>query len=65
MAKMNQIDPFSKDKVVKIETMAATKKTAENLKYGEDLMEALDMADAFRMEVEQYEMQLEQTKGRG
>jgi hypothetical protein len=30
---------------MKIETIAATKKTAENLRYGEDLMEALEMAE--------------------
>lgn len=30
---------------MKIETMAATKKSAENLKYGEDLMEALELAE--------------------
>lgn len=45
IAKANQVDPFSKDKVMKIETAAASKKTAENLKYGEDLMEAIDLAD--------------------
>lgn len=52
VAKANQVDPFSKDKVMKIETMAASKKTAENLKYGEDLMEALEMADEFKSEIE-------------
>lgn len=36
---------------MKIETMAASKKTAENLKYGEDLMEALEMADEFKSEI--------------
>lgn len=51
VAKANQVDPFSKDKVMKIETMAASKKTAENLKYGEDLMEALEMADEFKSEI--------------
>lgn len=45
LAKTSQLDPFSKDKVMKIETAAASKKTAENLKYGEDLMEALEMAE--------------------
>lgn len=52
VAKANQVDPFSKDKAMKIETMAASKKTAENLKYGEDLMEALEMADEFKSEIE-------------
>ena len=60
IAKASQVDPFSKDKVVKIETMAATKKTAENLKYGEDLMEAINTADLFKGEIEQYEMEMEE-----
>lgn len=54
------MDPFSKDKVMKIETMAASKKTAESLKYGEDLMEALQLAEDFKTEIEQYEMELEE-----
>ena len=52
IAKANQVDPFSKDKVMKIESAAAAKKTSENLKYGEDLMEALEMADEFKIEIE-------------
>lgn len=44
---------------MKIETTTASKSTAENLKYGEDLMEALELAEAFRNEVEQYEIALE------
>jgi hypothetical protein len=39
------VDPFAQDKVMKIETAAASKKSAENLKYGEDLMEAIELAD--------------------
>lgn len=45
---------------MKIESEAANKKSAENLKYGEDLMEALEMVELFRIDVEQYEIQLEQ-----
>lgn len=45
MQREKLIDPFSKDKVLKIESVAADKKSAENLKYGEDLMEALDLAE--------------------
>lgn len=41
---------------MKIETMAASKQTSENLKYGEDLMEALDLAEAFKEEIDQYEI---------
>lgn len=52
IARANQIDPFSKDKVMKIESAAASKKTAENLKYGEDLMEALEMAEGLKFEIE-------------
>jgi hypothetical protein len=57
--KENQLDPFSRDKVMKIETEAANKKSAENLKYGEDLMEALEMVELFKIDVEQYEIQIE------
>ncbi len=60
IAKANQVDPFSKDKVMKIESAAASKKTSENLKYGEDLMEALEMAEEFKIEIEQYEIALEE-----
>jgi len=52
-------DPFAKDKVLKLESQAAQRKTAESLKYGDDLMEALDLADAFKEEVEQYEMAMQ------
>ena len=52
IAKANQVDPFSKDKVMKIESAAASKKTQENLKYGEDLMEALELAEEFKVEIE-------------
>lgn len=37
---------------MKIETTAASKKTAENLKYGEDLMEALELAETFKEEID-------------
>ena len=60
IAKANQVDPFSKDKVLKLDTTAAAKKTAESLKYGEDLMEAIELAEEFKMEIEQYEMALEE-----
>lgn len=51
---------------MKIETAAASKKTAENLKYGEDLMEAIDMAEEFKQEIEQYEMEIEEaSKAKG
>lgn len=62
IAKANQVDPFSKDKVVKIDTTAAAKKTAESLKYGEDLMEALELAEQFKEEIEQYEMAMEEAE---
>ena len=37
---------------MKIETAAAVKKTSENLRYGEDLMEALELAESFKEEIE-------------
>ena len=51
---------------MKIESAAASKKTAENLKYGEDLMEAIQMAEEFKAEIEQYEIEVEEySKGKG
>lgn len=52
IAKENQIDPFAKDKVIKIETTLAHKRTAESLRYGEDLMDALELSDKFKEEIE-------------
>lgn len=59
IAKENQIDPFSKDKVVKIEMQLANKRTTESIRYGEDLMDALELCEAFRDEIEQYGIALE------
>ena len=62
-----QTNPFSKDKVVKIETTAAFKRSADTIKYGEDLMFALELADEFRAEVEQYmiSMEIHNKSGKG
>ena len=51
-----QTNPFAKDKVVKIETGAAVKRSVDTIKYGEDLMFALELADEFKAEVEQYQI---------
>jgi len=40
--------------VIKIETQLATKRTTESLRYGEDLMDALELADKLKEEIEQY-----------
>lgn len=48
--------------MLKIDTTAAAKKTAESLKYGEDLMEALELAEQFKEEIEQYEMAIEEAE---
>lgn len=63
IAQQNQVDPFAKDKVMKIETQAAQKRTAESLKYGETLMDAIELSDAFKEELEQYAIQLEICEG--
>ena len=39
---------------MKIETQAAQKRTAESLKYGETLMDAIELSDSFKDELEQY-----------
>ena len=46
------------DSVARIESAKPVKSLRENLRYGEDLMEALDTADEFKYKVEQYAMQL-------
>ena len=52
IAQQNQVDPFAKDKVMKIETQVAQKRTAESLRYGETLMDALELSEKFRDELE-------------
>jgi hypothetical protein len=47
-------DPFAKDKVMKIESKEVIKRTAETIRYGDDLMFALEMSEQWREEVEQY-----------
>ena len=59
VARQNQLDPFAKDKVMKLETTEAFKRTHDSIKYGESLMEALERAEAFREEVDQYAIQLD------
>ena len=54
-----QLDPFAKDKVVKIETGEAAKRTVESIKYGDELMFALELADEFKTEVDSYGISLE------
>jgi hypothetical protein len=39
---------------MKLESGSAAKKTKEGLKYGDDLMEAIDKAETMREEISQY-----------
>ena len=39
---------------MKIETGAAVKRSVDTIKYGEDLMFALELSEEFKAEVEQY-----------
>ena len=59
-----QLDPFAKDKVVKIETGEASKRTIESIKYGDELMFALEISDEFRAEVDMYAVSVELYKQR-
>lgn len=59
IAQTSQVDPFAKDKVMKIESATVTKRSAETIKYGDDLMYAIELADVWREEVEQYAIGLE------
>lgn len=54
-----QLDPFARDKVVKIETGEASKRTVETIKYGDELMFALEIADEFKAEVDSYAISVE------
>mmetsp|Transcript_11147 Transcript_11147/g.18704 ORF Transcript_11147/g.18704 Transcript_11147/m.18704 type:complete len:445 (-) Transcript_11147:326-1660(-) len=58
VARQSQLDPFAKDKVMKIESKQAVERTAESIKYGEILMDALELADKFREELDQYGIEL-------
>lgn len=53
------LDQFSKDKVMKIESESALKGSLESIKYGEDLMQAINQAEEFRLECENYQIDLE------
>jgi hypothetical protein len=44
---------------VKIETEAVTKRSAETIKYGDDLIFAIEISDLWREEVAQYQMGVE------
>lgn len=44
---------------MKLESAEAYKRTHESIRYGETLMEALERAEAFRDEIEQYAIQLD------
>lgn len=55
----SQLDPFARDKVVKIETGEAAKRTVETIRYGDELMFALELADEFRQEVDSYAISVE------
>lgn len=59
MLRAPALDQFSKDKVMRIESEAAVKGSMESIKYGEDLMEAINQAEAFRTECLEYQGQLE------
>jgi len=51
---------------MKIESAPAVKRTAETIRYGDDLMYAIEMADEWREEVDQYSLQMEiYDKGQG
>ena len=59
MMKPPALDQFSKDKVMQIESETALKGSLESVKYGEALMEAINISDEFRKECENYQIELE------
>ena len=44
---------------MKIESKEVVKRTAETIRYGDDLMYAIEMSDQWREEVEQYALSCE------
>lgn len=54
-----QLDPFARDKVVKIDTGEVAKRTVESIRYGDELMFAIELAEEFRTEVDSYAISLE------
>lgn len=50
---------------MKIETLDAFKRSADTIKYGEELMFALELSDEFRQEVEQYQIAMEMHRKSG
>ena len=60
IAAENKTDPFATDKVVKLEqSKEAVARSAEAIRYGETLMDALELSEGFRAELEQYAIDLE------
>lgn len=60
IAAENKVDPFATDKVVKLEqSKEAVARSAEAIRYGETLMDALELSETFRAELEQYAIDLE------
>lgn len=55
----NQIDPFAKDKVIKLESKETHQRSLESIKYGENLMEALELCDKLKTELENYCIELQ------
>ena len=44
---------------MKLESTQALARTHESIRYGESLMEAIDLSDQFKEECEQYQISLE------
>lgn len=44
---------------MKIESQVAQTRTAESLRYGETLMDAIELSETFKEELEQYAISLE------
>jgi len=53
------LDQFAKDKVMKIESEQALKGSIESIKYGEDLMEAINQSENFRQSCLAYKSELD------
>ena len=64
MNRAAQLDPFARDKVVKIDTGEVAKRTVESIRYGDELMFAIELAEEFRAEVDSYAISLDLYKQR-
>lgn len=59
LAAESRVDPFAADKVVRLESAQAVARTHESIRYGETIMDAIELCDKFKAEIFDYMTELE------